>query len=60
VDVKAMAHAPLESGWRKKAADAVAPRVPVRDDHVRTALGLVFVALAVRTVARALRRGLRG
>jgi len=55
-----MAHTPLESGWRKKLAETVAPRAPVRDDHVRTALGLVFLALSVKTVAKSLKRGLAG
>jgi hypothetical protein len=36
------------SGWRKPVADAVAPRVPVRDDLVRAALGFLFLALSVK------------
>ena len=60
MDVKAMATTPVSSGWRKKLAEVVAPRTPVRDDHVRTALGAVFLALSVRTVAKSLKRGLAG
>jgi hypothetical protein len=38
-------------GWKEKAADAVARRAPVRDDYVRTALGLIFLALSLRYLA---------
>jgi hypothetical protein len=37
-------------GWRGRVADAVAPRVanvtPAREDDVRAAIGLAFIALA--------------
>jgi hypothetical protein len=35
-------------GWKEKVADNVARRAPVRDDYVRTALGLFFLALSLR------------
>jgi hypothetical protein len=38
-------------GWKEKAADTVARRAPVRDDYLRAALGLVFLALSVRHLA---------
>ena len=38
------------SGWRKPVADAVAPRVPLRDDAVRAAVGFLFLALTVKYV----------
>jgi hypothetical protein len=36
------------SGWRKPLADAVAPRVPLRDDVFRAAVGFLFLALTVK------------
>ena len=45
--VEEVGHAAL-SGWRKPVADAVAPRVPARDDAVRAAIGFLFLALAVK------------
>jgi hypothetical protein len=38
-------------GWKEKVADNVARRAPVRDDYVRAALGLLFLALSVRYLA---------
>jgi hypothetical protein len=39
-------------GWRKRVADAAAPRIakraPVRERDIRAVLGLVFIALAIR------------
>jgi hypothetical protein len=48
-----------DAGWRTKAADTLAPRaarspLPVREEHVRAALGLVFLALSVKYVAATL------
>ena len=40
-------HAAL-SGWKEKVADSVAHRAPVRDDYVRVAFGLLFLALVLR------------
>jgi hypothetical protein len=42
-------------GWKEKVADRVARRVPVRDDYVRAALGLVFFALSLRHVITTVR-----
>ena len=40
------------TGWRKRLADTTAPRLakrtPLTEHHIRGALGLVFLALAVR------------
>ena len=47
--VEDVGHAAL-SGWRKPVADAVAPRVPLRDDAVRAAVGFLFLALTVKYV----------
>ena len=47
-------------GWRRRVADAVAPRVPFDDDTVRGALGLAFLALSVRYVLGTLGRIRRG
>ena len=38
-------------GWKEKVADTVARRAPVRDDYVRTALGLLFLVLSLRYLA---------
>jgi hypothetical protein len=38
------------SGWRKPVADAVAPRVPWRDEAVRAAVGFLFLALTVKYI----------
>jgi hypothetical protein len=53
--------AAADSGWRKKATDAIAPavgrsRVPLGERQVRAALGLLFLALSVKYVASTLRR----
>ena len=45
--VEEVGHAAL-SGWRKSVADAVAPRVPARDDAVRAAIGFLFLALTLK------------
>jgi hypothetical protein len=37
-----------QHGWKEKVADIVSRRAPVRDDYVRTALGLFFLALSLR------------
>jgi hypothetical protein len=47
--VEEVGHAAL-SGWRKPVADAVAPRVPLRDEVVRAVLGFLFLALTVKYV----------
>jgi hypothetical protein len=52
--VEEVGHAAL-SGWRKPVADAVAPRVPVRDDAVRAAIGFLFLALTVRYIVDVVR-----
>jgi hypothetical protein len=49
VKVEEIGHAAL-SGWRKPVADAVAPRVPLRDEAVRAAVGFLFLALTVKYV----------
>jgi hypothetical protein len=43
------------SGWRKRLADAVASRAPVRDELVVTAFGLLFLALSIRHLAHTAR-----
>ena len=54
-----LGHAGL-SGWRKKVADVVAPRVPIADDQARMIVGLGFFVLSVyyvvATVTKAVRR----
>jgi hypothetical protein len=52
--VEEVGHAAL-SGWRKPVADAVAPRVPVRDDAVRAAVGFLFLALTVKYIVDVVR-----
>ena len=42
-------------GWKEKVADTAARKAPVRDEYVRAALGLVFLALSVRHVVRSAR-----
>lgn len=59
--VREMGEAAVAAGWRKKAADTVAPRVgrsplPVRERDVRAALGLVLFALSVKYVAGTISR----
>jgi hypothetical protein len=54
--VQDVGHAAL-SGWKEKVADSVAERAPVRNDYVRAAFGLLFLALSVKylvTTARQL------
>jgi hypothetical protein len=43
-------------GWREKAAEPVARRAPLRDDYVRAAIGLLFLALTLRHLAETVRR----
>jgi hypothetical protein len=50
-----------DAGWRTKAADVVAPRaarspLPLREDQVRVALGLLFLGLSVKYVAATLKK----
>jgi len=45
--VEDVGHAAL-AGWRRRVADAVAPRLPVRDDAVRAAVGFLFLALTLK------------
>jgi hypothetical protein len=42
-------------GWKEKVADTAARKAPVRDEYVRAALGLVFLALSVQYVVRSVR-----
>jgi hypothetical protein len=42
-------------GWKQRVAETVARRVPVRDDYVRTALGLLFVGLSLKYLAQTAR-----
>jgi hypothetical protein len=42
-------------GWKEKVADTAARKAPMRDEYVRAALGLVFLALSVRHVVRSVR-----
>jgi hypothetical protein len=64
VGVKEIGLAGVSGGWRKKLADRVAPSVAERTrfsaDTVRAALGIAFVALAARYVARTLWRFRKG
>ena len=47
-------------GWRKRVADAAAPpiakRTGVTEPDIRAAIGLLFIALAVRHLAVTLKR----
>jgi hypothetical protein len=49
-------------GWRKRLADAAAPRVarrtPLSESDVRAAIGLLFLVLAARYLTVALKRAL--
>ncbi|MFN2470947.1 MAG: hypothetical protein ABR583_08150 [Gaiellaceae bacterium] len=60
--VQEVGHAALHR-WREEIAERVAPavgkRTPLAEDWIRTALGLLFLALAVRYIARTL-AGTRG
>jgi hypothetical protein len=42
-------------GWKERVADTAARKAPVRDEYVRAALGLVFLALSLRYVVKSLR-----
>jgi hypothetical protein len=42
-------------GWKQTVADTAARKAPVRDEYVRAALGLLFLALSVRHVVRSAR-----
>ena len=44
------------TGWRERVADTVARRAPLRDDHVRAAFGLVFLALSLKHLAHTARQ----
>jgi hypothetical protein len=55
VKVKDVGNAALV-GWREKAVEPVARRAPMRDDYVRAALGLLFLALSIRHLAETARR----
>lgn len=59
--VKDVGEAAVAAGWRKKAADALAPRVaesplPLRERDARVAIGLVLLALSVKYVAATISR----
>jgi hypothetical protein len=58
VDVTRLGETGL-AGWRKKVADAVAERVPIRSDRARAAIGAVFFALSLRYVVQTIRRAAR-
>jgi hypothetical protein len=62
VDTRRMIQAPL-AGWRgtlaERVARPVARRTQLSADTVRSAVGAVFLLLALRTVLRTLRAGLR-
>jgi hypothetical protein len=53
--VEEVGHAAL-SGWKGRLADAVARRAPVRDDTVRAAFGLLFLALSVKYLVQTARQ----
>jgi hypothetical protein len=44
------------SGWKEKVADSVARRAPVRDDYIRVAFGLLFLALSLKYLAETARQ----
>ena len=63
--MKELGEAAVAQGWRKQAADALAPRVgrsrlPLRERQVRVVLGLALFAISLKylggTLARARRR----
>ena len=59
--VKEVGEAAVAAGWRKKAADTVAPRIgrsplPVRERQARAAIGLVLFGLSVKYVAGTISR----
>ena len=58
--VQQLGHSATSSGWRKKLADAVAPRVgesslPLRERQVRTLLGLLLLASSIKYVVKTVR-----
>jgi len=53
--VEEVGHAAL-SGWTERVAEAVARRAPVRDDTVRAAFGLIFLALSLRYLVNTARQ----
>lgn len=53
--VQDVGHAAL-SGWKEKVADETAKRAPVRDDYVRAAFGLVFLALSLKYLVTTARK----
>jgi hypothetical protein len=55
MSIHSLGHSATSSGWRKKAADVVAPRVPLDDRWVRTALGLFFLASSLAYVVKTIR-----
>jgi hypothetical protein len=55
MNVKEVGNAALV-GWREKAAGPVARKAPMRDEYVRAALGLLFLALSIRHLAETVRR----
>ena len=62
--VKDIGEAAVANGWRKKAADTLAPRLarsplPGRERDMRALLGLAFLALSVKYLAGTFAR-LRG
>ena len=42
-------------GWKAKVADEAARRTPLRDDYVRLAFGVFFVALSVQYLVKTAR-----
>ncbi len=52
-------HSATSSGWRRRAADAIAPRLPVAERWARTALGLLFLASSIRYVVKSIRDATR-
>ena len=59
--VKELGHAAAASGWRQKAADAVAPKVarsrlPAGEGEARALIGLAFLALSVKYLVGTFRR----
>jgi hypothetical protein len=61
---RSLAHAAAAEGWRRRVADVVAPRVdrsrlPLGEDDARALLGVVFLALTIRTIVKTLRRARR-
>lgn len=63
VRVKALGRAAVAEGWRRKAAERVAPRVdssaPLSGDEARAALGLAFLALSCSYLLKTLLGGIR-